>query len=75
MPGLLDIQVAAVRANGLWASTPFAHAAVEVRAGVIDRVRVPIPRRSFPSREETESYMRTFALEWLAAHYHRSVAG
>ncbi len=73
MPGLLHIQVAAVPAEGLWASTAFAHAAVEVRAGAIDRVRVPVPRRAFPSREEAEQYMRAFAVDWLAAHYHHSV--
>ncbi len=73
MPGLLHIQVAAAPADGLWASTAFARAAVEVRAGAIDQVRVPIPRRCFPSREEAEAYMRAFAVEWLAAHYHRSV--
>ncbi len=72
MPGLLHIQVAAVRTNGLWASTPFAHAAVEVRADAVDQVRVPVPRRSFPSRDEAEAYMRAFAVDWLAAHY-RSV--
>ncbi len=73
MPGLLHIQVAAAPANGLWASSAFAHAAVEVRPDAIDRVRVPIPRRCFPSREEAETYMRAFAVEWLAAHYHHSV--
>ena len=73
MPGLLHIQVAAVRANGLWVSTPFAHAAVEVRPDAIDRVRVPIPRRTFPSREEAEAYMRAFAVDWLAARYQHSV--
>ncbi len=73
MPGLLHIQVAAAAVNGLWASTPFARAAVEVHAGVIDQVRVPVPRRSFPSREEAEAYMRAFAVDWLAAHYHHSV--
>ncbi len=73
MPGLLHIQVAAVRAHGLWASAPFAHAAVEVRTDAIDRVRVPVPRRAFPSRDEAEAYMRTFAVAWLAAHYHHSV--
>ncbi len=73
MPGLLHIQVAAAPTNGLWASSPFAHAAIEVRSDAIDRVRVPIPRRCFPSREEAEAYMRAFAVDWLAAHYRWSV--